>query len=212
MYGDLVGFEELVGDDGFQELSGYGEEIVGADDFGDDGIDDILAGLGYDDDPDIGAVNPLAKLAAWARKNPGGAKKLRAMAAAKRRRAAAMFSGRGLVPVKNNQFRRYPLGLGVTTVAAGGSAVISVQPQLPFKLERLITAVTGFSINNIAVGTVSQFVAAGAVPSEIFAANAVGVALRGDTAVPGVLIQTTVTNNGAAAADFSGAFIGAVAQ
>lgn len=208
---DLVGFDDFDDDD----MSGYGEEIVGAAD--DDGIDDILAGLGYEeddelsgeDDDELGAFN-LRALARIARMNPRAKAALRAMARRRRRRRPR--SGKRLIKVRNNQLRRYPLGLGVTSVGAGASAVISVQPQLPFKLERLVTAVTGFSINNIAVGTVSQFVAAGAVPSEVFAADAVGVSLRGDTAVPGVLIQTTVTNNGGAAADFSGAFIGLVAQ
>lgn len=194
---DLVGYDDFDDDD----VEGYGEEIVGADD---DGIDDILAGLGYEEDDDIegdvGALNIRSVLRMLQRRRGRG------------RRRRMPRSGKRLVKVKNTQLRRYPLGLGVTNVGAGASAVISVQPQLPFKLERLVTAVTGFSINNIAVGTVSQFVAAGAVPSEVFAADAVGVSLRGDTAVPGVLIQTTVTNNTAGALDFSGAFIGLVAQ
>lgn len=115
-------------------------------------------------------------------------------------------------PVSPRQFRKYPLGLGVTNVGAGATAVITVNPQLPFKLIRLSTAAAGFLIDNIQIGTVSQFVAAGEVPSEIFAPDATGVELKGDTAVPGVAIQLTVTNNTAGALDFTGALLGLVAQ
>lgn len=204
---DLIGYDDF-DDDG---VSGYGEEIVGADD---DDIADILSGLGYDsdedelsgdddwyDDAELGAFN-IRKLLSRMRKRGRG------------RRRRRRYPGRraALKPIRARNLRRYPLGLGVTNIGAGASAVISASPQLPFKIERLVTPVTGFSINNISVGTVSQFVAAGAIPSEVFSADAVGVALRGDTAVPGVQVQLTVTNNGGAAADFSGALIGLVAQ
>lgn len=199
---------DLIGYDDFDDISGYGDEIVGADE---DDIADILSGLGYDDelgaddwydDSELGAFNIRSMLAKLA--------KARGRGRGRRRR----YPGRraALKPVRATSLRRYPLGLGVTTIAAGASAVISASPQLPFKIERMVTAVTGFSINNISVGTVSQFVAAGAIPSEVFAADAVGVALRGDTAVPGVQVQITVTNLGGAPADFSGALIGLVAQ
>jgi hypothetical protein len=165
-------------------LMGYGEEIYPEYMGQDNDVDEILDALSGDDDFDeyLGAVP-----------SP-----MRPKAVMKR--------------YKPRSFRKYPLGLGVTNVGIGATAVITVNPQLPFKLVRLSTAVTGFLIENIQIGTVSQFVAAGAVPSEIFAPDANDVDLKGDTAVPGVAIQITVTNTNAAAADFTGAFLGLVAQ
>lgn len=167
-------------------LAGYGEEIFPEYMGEDDDVDEILEALSGDDEDDMDAY-----LGAVPRP-------LRPKAVMRR--------------VRPRSFRKYPLGLGVTNVGAGATAVITVNPQLPFKLIRLSTAAAGFLIENIQIGTVSQFVAAGAVPSEIFAPDATGVELKGDTAVPGVAIQITVTNNTAGALDFTGAFLGLVAQ
>jgi len=46
----------------------------------------------------------------------------------------------------------------------------------------------------------------------VFAPDAVAVQLKGDTAVPGVSVQITVSNPTAGAIIFSGAIIGDVAQ
>lgn len=119
---------------------------------------------------------------------------------------------KGLRTVRNVQLRRYPLGLGATIIGPGATAIISANPQLPFRVDRLVTPSTGLLIDNLQVGTVSQFVAAGAVPTEVFAPNAFGVALKGDTAVPGVSVQITVSNPTGAPLTFSGAIIGSVAQ
>jgi len=122
--------------------------------------------------------------------------------------------GRGprLRRVVNRQLRRYPLGLGATSIGAGATAIISANPQLPFQVNRLVTPSLGLLIDNLQVGTVAQFVAAGAVPTEVFAPDAVAVQLKGDTAVPGVSVQITVSNPTAGAIIFSGAIIGDVAQ
>lgn len=168
-------------------LSGYGEEIVEYDDdYDEDDIDDILDALSGNDWAELGQV-PAA---------PGRPKAF-------------------VRPVTPRQFRKYPLGLGVTAIAAGATAVINVNPQLPFKLQRIsceAVAAAGLVIDNIQIGTVSQFVAAGAIPVEIFSPDATGVELKGDTAVPGVAIQITVTNPTAGALNFTGALLGLVAQ
>src|ERR1700712_2151584 len=57
--------------------------------------------------------------------------------------------------------QRLALGIGVTSIAATSSAVVTVTPQLPFKLERFISQSTGLSISDIKVGTNSQFVGSG---------------------------------------------------
>ena len=177
----------------------YGEQIVGdADDIESElsGYGDQIVGYaveGYDEEAQqfLGAAPRRAR----------GAKVVR-MAPA----------GKMLQPVRNTELRRYPLGLGATSIAAGATAIISANPQLPFRVDRLVTPSTGLLIENLAVGTVSQFVAAGAVPTEVFAPDAFDVQLKGDTAVPGVSVQITVSNPTAGALTFSGAIIGTVAQ
>jgi len=194
---------DLVGDveDLMDELSGYGEEIVG-DEW------DELAGDGDELEEFLGAV-PVRRRASAGRVMQGSSR-LRQLATAIA--SAKGGSGKQLQRVSNKQLRRYPLGLGATSLGAGATAIISANPQLPFRVNRLVSPSTGILIDNIAVGTVSQFVAAGSVPVEVFAPNAVGVGLKGDTAVPGVSVQITVSNPTGGALVFSGAIIGEVAQ
>lgn len=107
--------------------------------------------------------------------------------------------------------QRLALGIGATTVAATSSAVVSVTPQVPFKLERFISQSTGLSINDIKVGTASQFVGSGSIPVEIFARDAIGVGLKGDTAVPGVDIALYVANASGGGLSLTGAYLGLAA-
>lgn len=109
------------------------------------------------------------------------------------------------------RLQRLALGIGVTTVAANSSAVITVTPQVPFKLERFISQSITLSIQDIKVGTNSQFVGAGSIPIEIFGRDAIGVGLKGDTAVPGVDIALYVSNGTAGALTASGAYLGLAA-
>jgi hypothetical protein len=110
-----------------------------------------------------------------------------------------------------NRLQRLALGIGTTSVAATSSAVITVTPQVPFKLERFISQSVNLSIADIKVGTNSQFVGAGAIPIEIFARDAIGVGLKGDTAVPGVDIALYVSNATAGALNAAGAYLGLAA-
>lgn len=176
--------QQLIGyDDDDVELAGYGMNIAGEDD---DELDMI-----------IGAV----------------AQKVQQRRQAQRAQAVQLQRPvRVLQRVQNTQLRRYPLGLGATAIAAGATAVISANPQLPFQVNRLVTPSTGLLIDNLSVGTASQFVAAGAVPVEVFSPDAVDVDLKGDTAVPGVAVQITVSNPTAGSLTFRGAIIGQVAQ
>jgi hypothetical protein len=179
------------------ELAGYGAEIVGDDmdalvgddDLSDD-IDDLLDMLEGDDDADWSEV---------------GARR-------RRRRIPAGVRRKYLRKLRARSLRRYPLGLGTTALAANASAIITVNPQLPYKLERLLTPSVSGTVDNIQVGIVSQFVNAGAIPWEVFAPTTIGTALKGDTAIPGVAIQITVTDTLGAANTFAGALMGLVAQ
>lgn len=109
------------------------------------------------------------------------------------------------------RLQRLALGIGTTSVAATSSAVVTVTPQVPFKLERFITQSVTLSINDIKVGTNSQFVGAGSIPVEVFARDAIGVGLKGDTAVPGVDIALYVSNADVAAHVLNGAYLGIAA-
>lgn len=219
---------------GYDDISGYGEEIVptmGEDEFDDDlGYDDYDDlgwdddDLGYDDD-DLGYDDMvgdevdelLAELSGYDDAMVGARRRRRRrrrpmfMRRRRRRRPRPRYTQR-MRKIRPSQARRYPLGLGTTALAANATAVITVNPQLPFKLMRLSTPSTNVTVDNIQIGTVSQFVAAGGIPAEVFAPNAIGVDLKGDTAIPGVQIQITVTDTSGAANTFRGAFFGLVAQ
>lgn len=214
---------------GYDDISGYGEEIVpvGYDDYDDDlgydddddlGYDDMI---GEDDDDDLGYDDMVGdEIDALLESLSGeevGRRRRRRRRRRPRRRARARRRARPRMSqtmrrLRPSQARRYPLGLGTTALAANATAVITVNPQLPFKLMRLSTPSTNVTVDNIQIGTVSQFVAAGGIPAEVFAPNAIGVDLKGDTAVPGVQIQITVTDTSGAANTFRGAFFGLVAQ
>lgn len=208
---------------GYDDISGYGEEIVstGWDDDDDLGYDDYDDDLGYDDyDDDLGYDDMVgdevdALLESLSGDEMVGARRRRRRRRRPRRRARSRRKPKmtqTMRKIRPSQARRYPLGLGTTALAANATAVITVNPQLPFKLMRLSTPSTNVTIDNIQIGTVSQFVAAGGIPAEVFAPNAIGVDLKGDTAVPGVQIQITVTDTSGAANTFRGAFFGLVAQ
>lgn len=109
------------------------------------------------------------------------------------------------------RLQRLALGLGITSIGANASSVITVTPQVPFKLERLVSQSTGLTINDVKVGTNSQFVGAGSIPVEIFARDSVGVGLKGDTAVPGVDIALYASNPTGGALSLSGAYLGLAA-
>jgi hypothetical protein len=104
--------------------------------------------------------------------------------------------------------QRLALGIGVTSILTASSAVVTVTPQLPFKLERFISQSTGLLITDIKVGTNSQFVGSGSIPIEIFARDATGVGLKGDTAVPGVDIALGLSNPSGGTLTVSGAYLG----
>jgi len=169
-------------------MSGIGDVIddllSGAED---DELEDMLEGVDDDDDDE-------EMLEGYGDQIVGAARRRR------RRGGRRRVSAKGL--------NRLAIGIGSTSIAATTSAVVTVTPQLPFRLERFVSPATGLLITDIKVGTNSQFVGSGSIPIEVFAANSVGVALRGDTAVPGVDIALGLSNPTAGALAASGAYIG----
>lgn len=116
-----------------------------------------------------------------------------------------------VVQRKPNRLQRLPLGIGITAILTVSSAIVTVTPQVPFKLERFISPSAGLTINDIKVGTNSQFVGAGSIPVEVFARDAIGVGLKGDTAVPGVDIALYASNPTGATVSLTGAYLGLAA-
>lgn len=162
-------------------MSSYDLLLGGDSELVGDAVDELLRGVGGDE---LGAY---------------GDQIIGAAANAKR-----LMSGAG----KPKQLNKLAIGIGSTNIAANSSAVITVTPQLPFRLERFITPSTGLQVTDIKVGTNSQFVGSGSIPIEVFATNSVGVSLRGDTAVPGVDISLGLANPSGAVLPATGAYIG----
>jgi hypothetical protein len=120
--------------------------------------------------------------------------------------------GARVVETAPRRLQRLPLGIGITSLATLTAAVVTVTPQVPFKLERFISQSTGLSITDIKVGTNSQFVGSGAIPIEIFGRDAVGIDLKGDTAVPGVDIALAASNGTGGTLTLAGAYVGLAAN
>lgn len=179
---DISGMVDLNADDDMDLLGTY---LVQGEDGADAGVTRAILGA-------IAKANPRVKAA---------------IQSAQAQRATVV---REQLPTRS---RLLPLGLdsGAVAIAAGAAANIAVVPQKPFRPERLVVEPVGapsFLINNVMVGTDSQFVTAGAIPAAIFIPGAFGVGLKGDTANIGITITVAVTNFSAAAARFLGALLG----
>ncbi len=113
-------------------------------------------------------------------------------------------------PYKSRQYA-IPFDSGTTAMAAGATQVITSQPQVLFRPERLVVSsaiAASFLINDFKVGKNSQFATSGSHPADAFAPNAFGVRLKCDTAQVSHLISLSVTNNSAAALRFLATLFG----
>ena len=162
-------------------------ELVG---YGDEvvGADDVSAEVadilsGVGDDELVGAVGPRRRGVRLRRKAP-------------------------------TRVRRLYLPLGSTSIGVGATVTITSNPQHPFKAERMILfpSAVGLLITNLQIGTDSQFVAAGSMPVELFAAANEDATFNADTARPGVEIAMTVNNPTAGAITLGGGILGTVVR
>lgn len=109
---------------------------------------------------------------------------------------------------------RVPLGFdsGATLIAAAGTQIINAQPQIPFRVERLVVPSDiggSFAIRDVVVGKDSQFASTRtSVPARVFDEQAVGVSLMGDTAQISQDVSISVENISGAPARFRAAIIG----
>lgn len=109
-----------------------------------------------------------------------------------------------------------PLGLATYTFVANGatSAVLTAQPQLAFRGERVVlsgisstgalvgaTALDAITVGDIKVGQRSQLVSAQPLPGSAFSAIAFGVRTALDPCAPGILISVSVSYIGPALKD-----------
>jgi hypothetical protein len=98
--------------------------------------------------------------------------------------------------------KRIPLGFGSFTFTSltATSNTFTANPQVALRPDKLIVVVTrssgagavGVNVDDLQVGTRSQFASAGAVPAEAFAADADDARLIGDSAQPGIDITLQV--------------------
>jgi hypothetical protein len=99
-------------------------------------------------------------------------------------------------------------------IAAGATAVITVQPQSIFKPYRLTVdpvIAAFFLIQNLQVGTVPLFDAPGAVPASNFPPNLQQGNLKKVTATPGIALTMSVTNRDGVAHPFFSTMFGEAA-
>lgn len=105
--------------------------------------------------------------------------------------------GPRVVSVRPRKQRQFPVGFVAKAVPPGESVNVEVKPQVLFRGERLAVATSiarHFNIIDIKIGKDSQLAAAGDMPAESFASDAVGVRMELDTAQPGIVIQIRVQN------------------
>ena len=126
------------------------------------------------------------------------------------------IQGRNAVLVQKDQdwvLREYPLGFdSEVAIAAGATATITTQPQIPFRVERLVVPsdlAGSFVVEELTVGKNPQLAANVGVPARIYDERAVGMRLRGDTAQISQNVSLRVTNISGAPVRFRAAIIGA---
>jgi len=134
------------------------------------------------------------------------------------RQGAGILGGFGAVGNVNVTAKPQAVGgriLPITSglIAAGATAVITLNPQDSFRAERIVYAgpAATFSIQAINIKNVPQTISAGDVPADAFTANAVDQRLNFSPCPVGGQIQVQVLNFSAAAAIFRGMFIGSAA-
>jgi len=111
----------------------------------------------------------------------------------------------------SNGPREFPMGFGLTPVAAGANVIINAQPQVNYRPSRLVvpdSVAPSFMINDFKIGMRSQLVAPGALPAQSFTQEAVGTAMHLDTVNVGQFVTLDVTNVSTQTVNFAAALFG----
>jgi len=174
------------------------QDIIGAEDIlGTNlGADDDLLALVAGDTANAGLATPAAKQ-----------NMLRQLAM---RGGAAAVVTRGATKA-----RKYCQGFGPTTIAAGATVSIIVQPQVAFKAKRLVIPsdfAGAILVNDLKIGNTSQLPSNNPLPGRAFTEFAVGMDQDFDTAQISQQISLNVTNTSGASVSFTALLNGIVVQ
>lgn len=99
-------------------------------------------------------------------------------------------------PVK--EWRRWALGLPITSIAASGTGTPNAQPQRPYQAQRLIVSsivAAFFDITQLDVGQGNQLTASNPLPAQGFVENAVDAYVSFDAAAVSQQVTIGFTNN-----------------
>ena len=196
-------------------------DIVGTDDFGAIGYEQLIGALGDDDFLDAlvegGASDFLiggdgSSEIIGAVKNAAAAKKAKAAATLK---ALAMKNAGAVVNRGLDRRRRYPLGFVPTAVAAATSVQVPSAPQNLYRPERLVIPsdiAFDAGVADIKVGNQSQLVQSVEVPAALFSEVAINTGVTFDTAEIGNQVSVTIRNKSAAAFEFTAGLVGTIAK
>ncbi len=125
--------------------------------------------------------------------------------------ATQITDGPHEVPLRGNGPREFPMGFGLTAIAAGAQQIINANPQVNFRPSRLVipdNTAPSFMVNDFKIGMRSQLVAPGALPAASFTEKAVGTAMSLDTVNVGQFVTLDVTNVSTQAANFTASLFG----
>ncbi len=115
------------------------------------------------------------------------------------------------VPLQGNGPREFPMGFGLTPVAAGANVIINANPQVNFRPSRLVvpdSIAPSFMINDFKIGMRSQLVAPGSIPAQSFTQQAVQTSMRLDTVNVGQFVTLDVTNVSTQTVNFAASLFG----
>ena len=113
--------------------------------------------------------------------------------------------------MQGNGPREFPMGFGLTAIAAGAQQIVNANPQVNFRPSRLVipdTVASSFMVNDFKIGMRSQLVAPGALPATSFTEKAVGTAMILDTVNIGQFVTLDISNVSTQAANFSASLFG----
>lgn len=148
--------------------------------------------VGADEEDDLFGANPNFPAQAGTKQNPQG------------------LRVRETAPSK---WRLIPLAIdsGATLIVTTAQATLTIRPQAVFRPYRLVVSqniMADFTVDDVRVGVVSQFVNAGSLPADMFGPTAAQVELKGDTCNAGFDITLLVTNQSGASRRFRAGLIG----
>jgi hypothetical protein len=175
-------------------------------------LDDLAGSIGGDGTTEIVGADDLEALV--------GADELDLLmgAAPRRRPGQVMANARHIDPnavaviqKRLSTRRKFPLGFPAVTIPLGATALLETNPQFVFRPERLVVPsdiAFDVRLQDVKVGTQSQFVSTDAVPGAVFSEVAINTGISFRTAEIGNGVSFNAINVGAGPTNFSAAIIG----